>query len=40
MLPLLFAHLFSLSQIRDLFNRQVQQGKGPVTRPEPVTADA
>lgn len=40
MLPLLFAHLFSLSQIRDLFNRQVQQGKGPVARPEPTTADA
>lgn len=40
MLPLLFAHLFSLSQIRDLFNRQVQQGKGPVAKPEPATADA
>ncbi|MDQ3470840.1 MAG: SapC family protein [Pseudomonadota bacterium] len=40
MLPLLFAHLFSLSQIRDLFSRQVQQGKGPIARPERVTADA
>ena len=28
-LPLLFAHLFSLGLIRDLFYRQVQQGKGP-----------
>ena len=40
MLPLIFAHLFSLSQIRDLFNRQVMQGKGPIARPERVTADA
>ena len=40
MLPLLFAHLFSLSQIRDLFNRQVLQGKGPIAKPERVTADA
>jgi hypothetical protein len=30
MLPLLYAHLFSLGQVRDVFNRQVQQGKGPV----------
>lgn len=30
MLPLIFAHLFSLAQIRDVFFRQVQQGKGPV----------
>jgi len=29
MLPLIFAHLFSLGQIRDIFGRQVQQGKGP-----------
>lgn len=29
-LPLIFAHLFSLAQIRDVFGRQVQQGKGPV----------
>jgi hypothetical protein len=40
MLPLLFAHLFSLSQIRDLFSRQVKQGKGPVAMPERATADA
>jgi hypothetical protein len=29
MLPLLIAHLFSLSLVRELFGRQVQQGKGP-----------
>ena len=29
MLPLIYAHLFSLAQIRDVFARQVQQGKGP-----------
>lgn len=30
MLPLIFAHLLSLSQIREIFARQVQQGKGPI----------
>ena len=40
MLPLMFAHLFSLSQIRDLFNRQVQQGKGPIAMPERAAAEA
>ncbi|WP_375249244.1 SapC family protein [Sphingomonas sp.] len=29
MLPLLYAHLFSLSLMRDIFARQVQQGKMP-----------
>jgi hypothetical protein len=29
MLPLLYAHLFSLSLMRDIFARQVQQGKAP-----------
>jgi hypothetical protein len=41
MLPLIFAHLFSLSHIRDLFARQVAQGKGPIPapqQPEPVEA--
>ncbi|HET7708385.1 MAG TPA: SapC family protein [Sphingomicrobium sp.] len=41
MLPLIFAHLFSLSHIRDLFARQVAQGKGPIPMrqpPEPVEA--
>lgn len=47
-LPLLFAHLFSLSQIRELFSRQVRLGKGPVDAKEieeaqknaPITQDA
>ena len=34
MLPLIFAHLFSLSHIRDLFARQVAQGKGPIPNPQ------
>jgi hypothetical protein len=33
MLPLLYAHLFSLSLMRDIFGRQAQQGKMP--QPEP-----
>ena len=38
-LPLLFAHLFSLSQMRDVFARQMQQGKAPaqVQQPDPAT---
>ncbi|HMP55893.1 MAG TPA: SapC family protein [Novosphingobium sp.] len=30
LLPLIFAHLFSLELMRDIFARQVEQGKGPV----------
>ena len=39
MLPLIYAHLFSLSQMRDVFARQLQQGKAPapVPQPTPVT---
>jgi hypothetical protein len=40
MLPLLFAHLFSLSQMRDVFARQMQQGKAPAQvqqQPAPAT---
>lgn len=33
MLPLIFAHLFSLSLMRDIFARQMQQGK---VQPQPV----
>ena len=40
MLPLIFAHLFSLSQMRDVFARQMQQGKAPVPVQQPATADA
>ena len=35
MLPLLYAHLFSLSLMRDVFARQVRAGKAP-TPPAPV----
>jgi hypothetical protein len=42
LLPLVFAHLFSLSQTREIFARQVEQGKGPVGLPtaaaQPVEA--
>ena len=30
MLPLIFAHLFSLERMSEIFGRQVQQGTGPV----------
>ena len=33
MLPLIYAHLFSLSQMRDVFARQMQQGKAPAPGP-------
>ncbi|HMT42969.1 MAG TPA: SapC family protein [Chakrabartia sp.] len=36
MLPLIYAHLFSLSLMRDIFARQVQQGKTAL--PEPAAA--
>ena len=38
LLPLVYAHLFSLELIREIFGRQVQQGKGPV--PAPANAPA
>ena len=40
LLPLIMAHLFSLSMIRDVFARQVSQGTGPVAMPKVETADA
>ena len=40
MLPLIYAHLFSLSQIRDIFARQVAAGKGPVSVPQAEPAEA
>ncbi len=40
LLALIYAHLFSLSQIREVFSRQVTQGKGPVAAKQPATADA
>ena len=32
MIALIFAHLFSLDLTRDIFARQIRQGKGPVTQ--------
>ena len=40
MLPLLYAHLFSLAQMRDLFGRQLAQGKTPQQVPQPAPATA
>ena len=40
MLALVYAHLFSLSQIREVFSRQVMQGKGPVAAPQLAAAEA
>lgn len=40
MLPLVYAHLFSVSQMRELFSRQVRQGKGPQGSALPQTAAA
>jgi len=39
-LPLIFAHLFSLTEMRNVFGRQMQQGKAPaaVPQPEPLGA--
>src|SRR6476469_11220966 len=33
-LPLLYAHLFSLSETRSVFGRQMQQGKAPAQAPQ------
>jgi hypothetical protein len=38
MLPLVYAHLFSLAQMRDVFARQMQQGKAPAQVPQPAPA--
>ncbi len=35
LLALIYAHLFSLDLVRDMFGRQVEQGKGPAV-PQPV----
>jgi hypothetical protein len=40
MLPLIYAHLFSLAQMRDVFQRQLAQGKAPQQIPQPAPADA
>lgn len=43
LLPLIYAHLFSLAQTREVFARQIEQGKGPVNAsainaPQPAEA--
>lgn len=40
LLPLIYAHLFSMTQIRELFARQVEQGKGPIQKRQRQTAEA
>lgn len=42
MLPLVYAHLFSLPLAREIYMRQIEQGKGPQPVPmqTPATADA
>lgn len=40
MLPLIYAHIFSLELITQVFNRQVEQGKGPQGAVAPAAADA
>lgn len=35
LLPLIYAHVFSLELVRDIFARQVQLGKGPIPAPTP-----
>jgi hypothetical protein len=38
LLPLIYAHMFSLELVREVFGRQVQQGKGPIPAPSPAAA--
>lgn len=40
MLALIHAHLFSLSEMRTVFGRQMQQGKAPAQIPQPAPANA
>jgi len=40
LLPLIFAHLFSLDLMREIFGRQVQTGKGPLATPAPSLVPA
>jgi len=39
-LPLIYAHLFSLTEMRSVFGRQMQQGKAPAQMPQPAPANA
>ena len=36
MLPLIYAHLFSLQLMREIFEAQINLGKGPINAPAPV----
>jgi SapC len=38
-LPLIYAHLFSLSEMRTVFGRQMQQGKAPAQLQQPAPAN-
>jgi hypothetical protein len=40
MLALIYAHLFSLTQMRDIFARQMQQGKAPTQVPQEAPEEA
>jgi hypothetical protein len=40
LLPLIYAHLFSLSQTREIFARQLEQGKGPIELPQGAAPQA
>ena len=40
LLALIYAHMFSLAQIREVFSRQVQLGKGPIASPQAASAQA
>jgi hypothetical protein len=40
MLPLIMAHLFSLSLVPEIFSRQVRQGKGPQVAQSPALGGA
>jgi hypothetical protein len=40
MLPLIYAHLFSLTEMRAVFGRQMSQGKAPAQVPQPEPAGA
>jgi hypothetical protein len=40
LLALIHAHLFSLSEMRTIFARQMQQGKAPQQAPQPAPAEA
>jgi hypothetical protein len=40
LLALIYAHLFSLSQVREIFARQVARGKGPMAVPQREPAEA